>query len=389
MGKAARNHGGTGGHGCLPLPGERPNFNRHVMSDKDLQNLVTNKARSKLANLEGQHADLLKISSGKLLGNPVKLPGNGVKVSGTPIIKVLGTPVKPPGTSAIVPGISVKLPRAQVKLSRTPAKLEGIQDKPSVKLLGTPCNLSETKVKQPGTEVPLSKAPLISKDCTQVNQSGAPVGVTEVSVILPSIQSKVPGTPIQMSGNKANLAETPVKLPETSAKHVPVEQQVIFPEPIVQTQLLQTLTTEHISSNSVKPPGTQVKLPMTAVELPDVLVKLPIIPPEMSETQVKQSGIQYKLPGTLINLDETPAVNLIGTTDNIPRSSVILEGTQAMMLKAQVKQQVTLTEQIVQTEQEQKETLTSNHQPSNLSDQPDDSVVLVQHPSTKDYLLED
>ena len=48
MGRAARNHGGTGGHGCAPLPGERPNFNRHVMSDKSLLGLVSNDDRRKL-----------------------------------------------------------------------------------------------------------------------------------------------------------------------------------------------------------------------------------------------------------------------------------------------------------------------------------------------------
>ena len=35
MGKT-RNHGGTGGHGYFPLPGERPNYNHHVMDDKEL-----------------------------------------------------------------------------------------------------------------------------------------------------------------------------------------------------------------------------------------------------------------------------------------------------------------------------------------------------------------
>ena len=42
MGRPARNHGGTGGHGCQPLPGERPDFNRHVVSDKTLQKMVKN-----------------------------------------------------------------------------------------------------------------------------------------------------------------------------------------------------------------------------------------------------------------------------------------------------------------------------------------------------------
>lgn len=45
MGRPARNHGGTGGHGCLPLPGERPNFNHHILDDKKLQKLVQNSNR--------------------------------------------------------------------------------------------------------------------------------------------------------------------------------------------------------------------------------------------------------------------------------------------------------------------------------------------------------
>ena len=40
MGRAARNYGGTRGHGYFPLPGERPNVNRHVMNDSDLFRLV-------------------------------------------------------------------------------------------------------------------------------------------------------------------------------------------------------------------------------------------------------------------------------------------------------------------------------------------------------------
>ena len=40
MGGAARNHGGTRGHGCSPLPGERPNFNHHTLSDKQLLGII-------------------------------------------------------------------------------------------------------------------------------------------------------------------------------------------------------------------------------------------------------------------------------------------------------------------------------------------------------------
>ena len=45
MGRAARNHGGTGGHGYFPLPGERPNYNHHVIQDNVLFNTVKNNVK--------------------------------------------------------------------------------------------------------------------------------------------------------------------------------------------------------------------------------------------------------------------------------------------------------------------------------------------------------
>ena len=68
MGRAARNHGGTGGHGCFPMPGERPNYNRHVINDKALLSLVNNNDSKKLAVSKGSQTRLgqLKPSSEKL-----------------------------------------------------------------------------------------------------------------------------------------------------------------------------------------------------------------------------------------------------------------------------------------------------------------------------------
>ena len=43
MGGAARNHGGTRGHGCSPLLGERPNVNRHTLSDSTIIKMVKSK----------------------------------------------------------------------------------------------------------------------------------------------------------------------------------------------------------------------------------------------------------------------------------------------------------------------------------------------------------
>ena len=162
MGRAARNHGGTGGHGCLPMPGERPNFNRHVMSDQDLQYLVTNKDRRKLAKLGEQKSGIQKVSSVKLLGNPVGLPGSQVKLSGVPI-QLQGTPVKLQGASVRVSAISVKPLGDQVNMSETQGKLPGIKVKPSVKVPGSPSKRPETKVKQPGTEVQMPAAQVVSE----------------------------------------------------------------------------------------------------------------------------------------------------------------------------------------------------------------------------------
>ena len=68
MGRAARNHGGTGGHGCFPMPGERPNYNLHVMKDKALLSLITNNDSKKLAVSKGSPTQMgqLKPSSEKL-----------------------------------------------------------------------------------------------------------------------------------------------------------------------------------------------------------------------------------------------------------------------------------------------------------------------------------
>ena len=52
MGRAARNYGGTRGHGYFPLPGERPNINRHVMNDSVLFRFVKNSER-KIQKSEG------------------------------------------------------------------------------------------------------------------------------------------------------------------------------------------------------------------------------------------------------------------------------------------------------------------------------------------------
>ena len=50
MGGAARNHGGTRGHGCSLVQGERPNINFHVLSDNILSKIVKSSKKGPVRN---------------------------------------------------------------------------------------------------------------------------------------------------------------------------------------------------------------------------------------------------------------------------------------------------------------------------------------------------
>ena len=105
MGRAARNHGGTGGHGCVPLPGERPNYNRHVMTDKTLLSLLSNNERKKLLGTGERQTDQCQQKS-----SDAQLPkDDGLK---NPL-----TSAKKPGNSAKQPLTSVKQHMAFAKQS--------------------------------------------------------------------------------------------------------------------------------------------------------------------------------------------------------------------------------------------------------------------------------
>ena len=143
MGKA-RNHGGTGGHGYFPLPGERPNYNLHVIADKKLLNLVKNKDRNKVVGQSGKPSERKPMTTGNQLKEQmlfVKQSVTGNKNSANKLVtpdnqpvvplRQMGTPVKHHVTSSfhhVNP----------VKHLLTPAKEQT-----------THLNLKVTSVKQP------------------------------------------------------------------------------------------------------------------------------------------------------------------------------------------------------------------------------------------------
>ena len=60
MGGAARNHGGTRGHGCSPLTGEKPNFNSHLLSDSQLLKIIKSNKINEVKQPSGQKVTLVK-----------------------------------------------------------------------------------------------------------------------------------------------------------------------------------------------------------------------------------------------------------------------------------------------------------------------------------------
>ena len=61
MGGGARNHGGTRGHGCLPLPGERANYNLHTLSDNKLSKIINCSDKVKEKQPSNQKLRLVKV----------------------------------------------------------------------------------------------------------------------------------------------------------------------------------------------------------------------------------------------------------------------------------------------------------------------------------------
>ena len=61
MGGGTRNHGGTRGHGCFPLPGEKANLNLHILSDRKLFKVINCSEKIKEKQTSNQKLMLVKM----------------------------------------------------------------------------------------------------------------------------------------------------------------------------------------------------------------------------------------------------------------------------------------------------------------------------------------
>ena len=364
MGKAARNHGGTGGHGVSPMFGEKPNFNRHVMGDRLLLGLVPTNQQSMLSHQ--------KVSSKLSMTGVVETLPDSCKVKR---FNETGLQQAPPLRSPSQESASVKQSVASVK-----------QHVPSVKQLGD-------SVKQPGASVKPHVAPvkqpvaLDKKPIALVKQSVAPVKQHVASVEQPVDLVENPVASVKQHVASGKQYVSSVKKPVASVKHnvASVKQSVA------------SVNQPDVSDKQPLAPGDQqVSSFKQQVNLePDTLLEQQtLISDKPLNNSIQETLIKTHHPVSIID-----TVNLVKppvTYQDILQEQQALGSGQKSMIKAQlpvtkiqqsvastqhsltsVKQPVTscFSQDILQEQQ----TLSSDHSLINTSQK---SVIKVQLPVT-------
>ena len=270
MGRAARNHGGTGGHGYLPLPGERPNYNQHIMNDITLFSLVKNNER------KAEKSDKLKTVK--------KIPSYGNEKSCSdkkiPSMQLIGSreqPLKPTGpgcnkddssnyassykefkTSAVKKASVNQLVQSDQK--QVPSIQVGVkQKKPSAKLV------SKTSMKQP---LPIVQNQVQSQQvCLELEQqkvSSMPclLKLTKTSVHQPHSSIQLPVTSTSLQETSLNHLVTSVQLPAVSIQQPATSVEL----PVTSVQL--TEATIQFLETSVQMPVNSVQMPIKSAQSP-------------------------------------------------------------------------------------------------------------------------
>ena len=314
MGRAARNHGGTGGHGRLPLPGERPDYHKHVMSDSILLKLVAYDKKKKQVEPKDVGFQLALASA--------KQPESTTKLLETSSKQPLN--LKKSVTSTKLPVTSTKLPVTSTKQSLTSTNEKKKQVDPkdigfafasakqpesSPKQLDTSCKqpLNSTKksvtstkqlvtslkqsVSSPKEEVTSTKQLVTSskQSLTSLNEvqkkskvETNDIGFAFVSAKQPENSAKQIETSCKQPLNSTKKSVTPTKLSVTS-----IDQLVSSPKE-ADTSTKQTLTSPKQSLAS--PNECKKKKQVVPKDIVDQLTFCSAMQPERSTLQSKHEG---------------------------------------------------------------------------------------------------
>ena len=339
MGRAARNHGGTGGHGYFPLPGERPNYNRHVINDKTLISLVTNK------NLvEPRHQQTKagkKIASSVLLLPPLDSEQQEVASVKQPQMQQLSVASdKQPTYSAQQKPPVMDKEAGEVSSTQLST---GCAHQPSEQIPVALSKRQQSQVQQkPGSS---EKQPIPSvqqKTVSPVKFTGADGLSPKQLPIASADQSKASGQLTLTSANRPphqvqQQTKTTYKQAFTSAKQKPVPQIVVWKSGVLSSVLSgvqvpnesaqQLLTTQQMEVSSENRPSEVLKQTVNSYRQPFNSVQQKPVPTVnvietdvMSTTQLQAaSAHQQAQPGashdqalTSLQQEPVPLVKEIG-----------------------------------------------------------------------------
>ena len=380
MGKAARNHGGTGGHGVSPMFGEKPNYNRHVMGDRLLLGLVPTNQRSMLRHQKVSSKLLMTGVAESLPDSCKRLSQEGLQQAPplrspsqedasvdqtvstvkqhvasvkqhVPSAKQFGASVIHLGATVMPPVASDKQPVALVKKPVAPVKQHVDSVKQPVALVKNPV----ASVKQHVASV---KKPVAS-----VKRNIASVKQPVVSVNQPVVSVKQPLASVDQLVSSFKQPVASVKQPVASVKEqvnpgpdTLLEQQPLISDKPLNTSVQETLIkAQHPTSkietvNSVKPPVTSVdisqqqqtlgsgqnsmikaQLPVTKIQhsvtssfRQDILQEQQTLSLDDSLIYTEQKSVmKAKLPVTT-DLNSENSTQYSVTSDNQPTTSVTL-----------------------------------------------------------------
>jgi hypothetical protein len=217
MGRPARNSGGTGGHGYVPLPGDRPNLNHHVLSDQQLLSLLNvsyKKAHSRIDKKFPNEVETSRNDQGydqfgqKMLKNKEKVlqVASVVKSSAAkPAVVPQGSPSKAEAPSMDVADLSVKIavPTVKMPMSSTRSELTSkplvIVSRPSVMMNDSTSKESESCKQDPVTSKAYStetKVPSVKASVDKLVPSDV---MKSLAVQLPTDTNYVPSKVISQS----------------------------------------------------------------------------------------------------------------------------------------------------------------------------------------------
>ena len=323
MGKAARNHGGTGGHGVFPMIGESPNYNWHVMSDRALLGLVSNNDRS-------QQKVSLKLS---MTGVADSLPNsykakrlNEERLQQAQPVRSISqqyTSVNQPVASVNQPVASVKKPVASVKqpVTSTPGQ-DALQEQQTL-LPNKPLihSVPETVIKAqlPGSKIATVTAvkPTVTSPLLQEHQTLSSDQSLINSGQKPVIKAQLPVTKFQPSVTSTQHSVTSVKQPVTAFK-LPMTSSPS--QDILQEQ--QILSSDQSLMNSGQKSVIKAQLPVTEFQHS-------VTSPQHNVTSVKQPVTPVKLP-----VQSAPGLQTLQEPQTFSSDQFLISSGQKSVIKA-------------------------------------------------------